>query len=220
MGNCAAYAIAASDVGVQMGITPKEPEEAAVLFNNVADGPKPAAESIYSPVYSLFVKNKATISSFLTSTLILASTPVLYAFGNGEGPIYFSRKGAGLTLMLNGLGYDKALNTAVTTSRTRAAAIITQMLLPDIQKMERLFTIPGVTNFSCTIMYGCRDFDKPKTLTGAVDVESITVCAPVGLYRQYITKAISEESFMRQAEFYIKEYDVKSGIKRIELSVN
>lgn len=216
--NGAAYAISASEMSAQMGIEPIEPDSAATKFLKSLIQ-KPTPEHIPPAELQLLNSNKQVLSEYLRTNLLMGSTPVLYCLAVKNTPVQFTNKNNTLNLLISGLAYNKAFNTQITTARKRAVKIVTEMVLPGLKKSQALLQIPGLQSISYTVMYSCRDFDQDKSLTNLNPVEIITMTAPVSLHKQYIAGQITEDAFIKQAEFFLKEYTSKNEIKRVELKV-
>lgn len=215
--NAAIFALSLANVEGK----PYSPAEITQRFEKVVSETRPQGENILYPCYPYYLKYKANISEYLKGTLIYGGVPVKYYISEANLPVYFSEKNGLLNLTISGLAYDKVLNIYSANTKKRASTVAASMLTAGISKLEPLLSIPSLSSISVSAIYACEDFSKSRSAFSFIDkIEIVTMSAPVSLYRQYISGAITENTFIKRAEFYIREAGVSDNIiKRIEINL-
>ncbi len=215
-----ALGLANSSAGIDASKYGLSPNTVTSNFNQIISKSRPDNTSILYPVYPLYVKNKSKIIDYLSNTKSMGRVPIIYFINENSIPIYFTNKSNSLNLVLDGLAYDKVFNTLQTTARKRAVAVVSEMIIPGIKNLKPLLSIPNLQSISITVMFASEDFtERSGSGMKFYKPESITVCGPITLFKQMTSKTITEDLFIKKAEFYLNDGEEESSIKKVELKI-
>jgi len=132
-------------------------------------------------------------------------------------PIHFVLKDGGLTLLVSGVACDFTLNTLRATGRERAATVINGSILPSIPKFARAFPISAVKYFGMFVFYGSKDFSSNDL--GSQKCEGVALVASSKNCRQFASGEMTEDDFLSNADIYLSDRDMVTGVKKVKISV-
>lgn len=123
-----------------------------------------------------------------------------------------------LSVIFTGIAVGKLLNTLKLTSKQRASKIITEYILPSLNKISEPFVNTKIQYIGITCLFGSKDFLDKSPL--AIKPEYLALLVPLKLISDFINGKITDQELLDSSDVYVNDRDMNiSQIKKIKVTL-
>lgn len=134
-------------------------------------------------------------------------------------PFRFADKDGKKCVILTDMASPTMYNTIRTTSRSRAAKVLTSCLIPNVSYLYEAFEKSDIAFLGLTIVFGSKDFSVKSDVMN-LKPEMLAFVCPREKCKQFIEGIITESEFIDASDVYITDRDMSSlDFKKVKLQI-
>jgi len=133
-------------------------------------------------------------------------------------PFRFADKDGKKCVVLTDMASSTVYNTLRTTSKTRAAKVLTSCFIPNIRYLYRAFEKTDIAYFGLTIVYGSKDFSNKSDVRN-LKPEMLAFIFPREKCKQFIEGSITESEFVDASGIYLTDRDMMFSFKKVKIQI-
>ena len=169
--------------------------------------------------YNLALKYKENIKEIFSDLSLIGNKTGMFLYDDTvEIPIRFAQKENKIVFIVTRVGSDNVFNTLRTTSKTRAAEIISSMILPEMRSFYDSFKGTDIKYYGMIIAYGSKNFlEESKVLDLKPEIVALIVSAEN--CKKFTEGLITEDEMIELSDIYLKDRDMLTGIKKTKITL-
>ncbi len=168
--------------------------------------------------YNLAFKYKENIKKIFANFGLIGSELGMFLYSESEIPIRFAQIENGIVFLVNRVGSNKVYNALRSTSKTRAAKIISSNILPELKAFYDSFKDTDIKYYGMIVAYGSKDFlDKSTALNLKTEVVAFIVSSEN--CKKFAEGIITADELVDLSDIYLKDRDMVTGIKKIKVTL-
>jgi len=134
-------------------------------------------------------------------------------------PFRFAEKDGRKYVFLTDLASETVYNTLRSTSKSRAATVLTSCLLPKLSQVYDALKSTEFDYFAFTIIYGSKDFlDNSDALN--LKAEMLGLVVQKDKCKDFINGEITESEFLQASDVYICDRNMYVDVKKVKLAID
>lgn len=167
--------------------------------------------------YELVLKYQNDLRKLFSPFGLIGSNRGLFLYGNKEIPIRFADINGKICLLITRVAIDKVYNTLRTTSKSRAAKVLTSSILPTLNKFYDSFKNTDVAYYSMIISYGSKNFLDESI--AKLKAEALCLVVSKDNCRKFVSGKITENNLLDRSLIFIIDRDMRTGFKRVKIKI-
>jgi hypothetical protein len=168
--------------------------------------------------YNLAFKYKENIKKVFENFGLIGSELGMFLYSENEIPIRFAQIENELVFLVTRVGSNKVYNTLRSTSKNRAAKIISSNILPELKAFYDSFKNTDIKYYGMIVAYGGKDFlNKSTALNLKTEVVAFIVSSEN--CKKFSEGIITEDELVDLSDIYLKDRDMVTDIKKIKVAL-
>lgn len=157
-------------------------------------------------------QNKTNLLDYIN---YLEGSDVYFFYSKSDIPFQFCVKNNNLCLLITGINAGVNFDINKTSSKKRATEIVIEKLISNYNKIEKLLNNKEIKYIAFSCVYSSQNFNTDEDYKP----EAIIMISASNLINKYINKDITQDEFIEKSEFFVRDRDNDSDIKKIKIVV-
>jgi hypothetical protein len=141
----------------------------------------------------------------------------LHTFLYFNRPVAVAQSGPTSTLIIGALASDTVYNTLNSTSRSRAAKVLTATILPALKECGEKIEPNAFNAVGILALYGSKKFVDSSSVLN-LKPEALTFIVPTDLLRRFASSQLAEDDLVEKADIYLMDRD-SPQLRKIRLTL-